>query len=374
MGCLWDRDTLAMEAKPFPGLAEILTGRFERQPPRFYQMRLDRVTRELAAHPDDLALLDDAAVACDRLGRSDDAIVWMERKAAALAKLNPNDPTVRDHHYRYLANLGTFRAHRWLRNGARRSELADLQESEKALAAAIKINPDAHFGREIYQLAAVRWLLTLPEPIGEQPILLDALLTPDTFELVPALDPERAIRGISGLIVLGEAWESVDVTAALEAALAAHDDASLAKLADLRLSELKSAGKKSLHPRFNPGVRLDGKSMYRGYAGHNACKGVGLSELEDSSDVEEYFLDARGAATRAQEARWAYMEARFNEGKHPDTDPEFWKGWHEPPVPSLPNGWSWPIIAWSGASIVAIGVLGVLRVRRRRSRNAQVAV
>ena len=27
--CLWDRDTLAMEAEHFPGITEIITGRFD---------------------------------------------------------------------------------------------------------------------------------------------------------------------------------------------------------------------------------------------------------------------------------------------------------------------------------------------------------
>src|SRR5688500_1406183 len=82
--CLWDRDTLGMEVKNFPGLAQVITGRFERNPPLYYEMRLARVTKEIARTPEKLELYDDAGVACDRLGRSDEAIAWMKRKREIL--------------------------------------------------------------------------------------------------------------------------------------------------------------------------------------------------------------------------------------------------------------------------------------------------
>lgn len=85
--CLWDRDTLAEEAKGRPDLVRIVTGWFDRYPPRYYQMRLDRVAVDLKSAPADLALHDDAAVACDRLGRPDEAIGWMARKKVVLDSL-----------------------------------------------------------------------------------------------------------------------------------------------------------------------------------------------------------------------------------------------------------------------------------------------
>ena len=41
--CLWDRDTPADEARGLPEVVAVLTGRFERNPPLFYEMRLGRV-------------------------------------------------------------------------------------------------------------------------------------------------------------------------------------------------------------------------------------------------------------------------------------------------------------------------------------------
>jgi len=64
--CIWDRDTLAAEAKGVPGVVEVIVGRFERNPPLFYEMRLKRVAAEIDKTPQKLDLYDDAGVACDR--------------------------------------------------------------------------------------------------------------------------------------------------------------------------------------------------------------------------------------------------------------------------------------------------------------------
>src|SRR3954467_13072739 len=116
--CLWDRDTPADEAKGMPEVIAVLAGRFERNPPLFYEMRLARVTAYLQSHPEDLAAYDDAGVACDRLGRGDEAIAWMEKKREQLDRLDASRPEVKEQWYRYHANLGTFLVHRWVRQGA----------------------------------------------------------------------------------------------------------------------------------------------------------------------------------------------------------------------------------------------------------------
>ena len=41
--CIWDRDTLRFETLALPGVVEIITGRIERYPPLYYEMRLARV-------------------------------------------------------------------------------------------------------------------------------------------------------------------------------------------------------------------------------------------------------------------------------------------------------------------------------------------
>src|SRR6478609_1222523 len=157
--CLWDRDTPYDEAKGMPEVIAAITGRFERNPPLYYEMRLGRVADHLRSHPDDLEAYDDAGVACDRLGRGDEAIAWMEKKREQLEKLDASRPEVKEQRYRYHANLGTFLVHRWARHGADRARIDEVKAARDEIARALAINPNAHFGREKYQLKALEWII-----------------------------------------------------------------------------------------------------------------------------------------------------------------------------------------------------------------------
>jgi len=159
--CLWDRDTLKTEMTEMPGLTEIISGRFEQNPPAFYEMRLSRVVHEIEGGARDLELYDDAGVASDRLHRGDEAISWMAKKKSLIDTLDPKSETFTTHLYRYHANLGTFIVHKWLRAGAEADRIDELNEARDHIARAIEINPDAHFGREKYQLLAMDWLIAL---------------------------------------------------------------------------------------------------------------------------------------------------------------------------------------------------------------------
>ena len=64
--CLNDRDTLAEEIKGLSDVVQVVTGRFERDPPLYYRMRLARVAAELKTSPALLPDYDDAGVACGR--------------------------------------------------------------------------------------------------------------------------------------------------------------------------------------------------------------------------------------------------------------------------------------------------------------------
>ncbi|MEL6590544.1 MAG: tetratricopeptide repeat protein, partial [Bacteroidota bacterium] len=138
MSCLWDYDTIDMEMKQFPGTLELISGQFLQHSPEFYYWRIwDREQKLQTA--DSLHWYDDIAVAYDKLGQSEDAIRIM-------TEVYQRDSL----RYESLANLGTFYIH----NGQYEKGLAFLEE-------AIKINPDAHFGRERYQILLVRYLLSI---------------------------------------------------------------------------------------------------------------------------------------------------------------------------------------------------------------------
>lgn len=137
--CIWDSDTLASELRGLPEAFDLVTGRWHRHSEAYYRERLERLggERELT-----LAELDDLAVAHERLGDHDAAIAVMARKHKALAN-TPDD----EHRYRYHANFGTFLAH-----------AGRFDEGLVELRRAVAINPDAHFGRERFQIELIEYI------------------------------------------------------------------------------------------------------------------------------------------------------------------------------------------------------------------------
>ena len=339
--CLWDHDTLGAEARgQMADVVHIIAGRFERNPPLYYEMRLKRSAERIAAAPDDLPAYDDAGVACDRLGRGDEAITWMEKKAARLDLARPVEGKpheIDEHRYRYLANIGTFWVHRWARNGADRSKIGEVKTARDFIAEAITLNPDAHFGRETYQLKALDWIIN-PAHRGASRGLPGFLDPAD-----PANSTDATIRGLSGLIALGNGWESVDIFNTLGQAL--HRDGqrnSVALLAALRAFELIDAGRRSLDPDAPTDPAMLKEQIKAGlYVGHydKANERMVVEDSagpQDEGEIQRVFARLRAEADAWQKARLALMLPRLEAGRHPDTDPDFWQGYVEAPPPSIP--------------------------------------
>lgn len=335
--CLWDSDTLAEEARAEKDPLLVIVGRFERNPALYYQMRLDRVIKELATKPSDLNLYDDAGVASDRLGHQNEAIQWMERKAKAMG-----DRGSKDDRYRYHSNLGTFYAHRWVVNKSDLSKPKDLDLGIQHIKKAIEINPQAHFGREKYQLAILEWMKSKPQVKNEGPPvntpLGDFLREKGLIEHRKKTD---AVKGLLGLIRLGTAWESVDVFSALADALAQENSGTTASAAMQRVMELQGAGKRSIS-----GVIFGDNYYLEAEAGET--KRQAISE----------YKRLRVESDKWHQARTDYMTERLNAGRHPDTDPQFWADFKETPL--VVND----IPAWNRTSvmlpILAVGILVTL--------------
>ena len=142
------------------------------------------------------------------------------------------------------------------------------------------------------------------------------------------------MRGLAGLVVLGNAWESVDIFHALNVALQRNSLGyergreggrnTLAYLAWLRCRELIDAGKGSMLP--------------------DAPKGEALKAMLRKPDfvMAETLLDPAYTKLRAEADAWhaartAFMMGRLKAGRHPDIDPHFWDGYTERPAPGLPT-------------------------------------
>ncbi len=141
--CLWDYDSLAMERARFPEAHELIVGNFVRHSAVYYVWRIADRSKKPTEERTPLDY-DDIAVAHDKLGSHDKAIETIHEKMERF----PNEGQ-----YESEANLGTFLIH----NG-------QLEEGLVHINKAIEINPDAHFGREVYQKLWVEYLLEQATP------------------------------------------------------------------------------------------------------------------------------------------------------------------------------------------------------------------
>lgn len=310
--CINDRDTVAYEMRLAPQEARSLVGWFDRLPPEYYETRIARLKAKSGLTPNDY---DDWAVALERMGRSADALAVIQQKA----KLSLKGEDL----YRLHANRGTFLLLLWLRGGAKPSDISLVKRGEKDIATAVRLNPGSHFGRESTQLELMRWLIatrTDPKHTDSLGMWLEEKTTPAQEK---GTQPTHA-QGLAGLISLGAAWESVDVAAAL-AYLASKDRRyQIAHFARLRVKELRVEGKK---PISQDSVDLD----------------LGLSQDSDpgvtlhGGDTVGAYKTLKAASEARHRNMIGYVQTRLNQGAHPDTDPAFWSGWEEPPMPAIPE-------------------------------------
>lgn len=137
LACGWDYDTIQMERKAFPNIYELIAGKFLRHSKEFYYWRAKDRERQLKIHPDSLPLYDDLGVALDKIGEHKKAIQTMLKS-----------DSIQSGRYETYANLGTFYIHNH-----------QFEEGAHYIEKAIEINPEAHFGREVYQLHLVRYII-----------------------------------------------------------------------------------------------------------------------------------------------------------------------------------------------------------------------
>jgi hypothetical protein len=297
----------------------------------------------------------------------------MEKKARRLAYIKTETRdwtpgTIRDHTYRYLANVGTFWVHRWARAGSDPAKIAEVKKARDFIARASELNPDAHFGREPYQLKALDWIIapTLEAPPSDS---LPGFLDFDD----PANKPLEAVRGLTGLIALGNAWESVDVFNTLAQAIDHADQrTSVSLLARLRCHELIDAGRRSLHPEAPTEPEALKKEIDDGL--HR----IPSEGPHDKDSVRVAYRKLRDEADAWQKARTDYMMARLEKGRHPDTDTTFWDEYREVPPPSvtgvlapLRSGRWWRRVAVEASIVAALtaAVAAVVLVARRTGRH-----
>ena len=326
--CLWDNDTLAQERARFPDALELITGKFLRHSKEFYEWRIRGRQEKLKADPDNLSYYDDLAVAYDKTGCHKEAIDLM-READ---RKSPN-------RYETEANQGTFYIH------AGQPEKG-LEHIERAL----RLNPDAHFGREKYQKLFVKYVLDRRAGNASLPLARKVTVSdPDYGDLMRVENFANFLAKESG----AERLSAEEHAAALKGMLGImrfgnHDSPNLLEVVGDLLGFPYAAGvedAKQLAARAylkaSYGVTGETQQAYREMAkemlrtqlkGPNSSH-LSLDELE--GDFQKELAEARrwNEGVRSDELTW------IEQGR--DADAEFTRKYYDLPEVAASPGVSW---------------------------------
>ena len=308
LACLWDNDTLRDERRGLPGIAEILAGKWERHSAFFYEKRVEAMKTRLAADDRDGNAYDNLAVALEKSGDPDAAIEVMLRKEKVLPG-----------HYTTYANLGTFYLHK-----------GDFENGTAYIRKALAINPDAHFGRETYQLQVAEYLLRA----NSDPAVLDR----GSFVrgmLVAEDEPGVATRPVT-LPVAGEETEPLDRMLLVRTARGRRDERAIEKAITGVVGMIRFGTGKSPHLYFALGdllaARGDKHLAYRAYKratdfDHPRPELVreAVDQVKEMVERPADFDDAVIARERSEAEAWVaayqrYEDALVRSGKDTDDD------------------------------------------------------
>lgn len=367
--CLWDNDTLEMERQRFPGVLELITGKFLRHSDAYYQWRIeDRKTKlQSTSSPE---LYDDLAVAYDKLGEQGKAI----EVAAECERKFPG-------RYETAANLGTFHIH-----------AGNFEKGLGFISLALEINPDAHFGREHYQKLLVEYLLS-KRTEGKLSFPLDPIWPEEEFyahhsrgfakfcedenAAVPQpVDEEEliteALLGVQGMMNFGHYNSPVLLEALGDLLLAGHRDTDTKRLAARAYLQAAESYEDA-----------DMVDVYRHLAAkaleiHVAHDAAGMPPLMTIEELERRFQ------SEFQDANQWYSQLVERErewiASNKDVDVEFRRVYYEAAQPQTQSPVPWTYgqlllrrVALALGSILAVALVGayILRMFFRAKRTVK---
>ncbi len=314
IACYNDNDTYLTELRDNLDVTNAIIGRFTLYPPEYYKKRIEIQTAILEKDPNNLDAYDNIAVAYDRIGEGDKALKWIREKRKHLV----NAPSLQL--YSTEANEGTFLIVRWIR-GHKPGDLTDAIESEKHIAKALQINPNAHFGREFAQLYCIRAMIEC----GKQKEWMPTF----TQKLISIADRDHINRkklryGIAGMMVLGAAWNSpLFIQAIAELVPEEGQVASLCK------QKLRAIGKNTSGA---PDLRyVDERYFDRDLVEEFPIAAKSTTHGGDWSVMQS--LLRNGADFQIAQSEW--IEKQLASGKHPDKGDDMWLGYE--PLPPIPK-------------------------------------
>ena len=148
----------------FAMVHDVIHERFPRHGEAYYRERNRLARQTLNEKPADdvyFGLCDDLGAGLDYLKQDDEAVTVLREKLRRQQALGYNGRQL----YTTYANLGTFLIH----GNARAAFAGDAAAKEKLreglafIQKSIEVNPEAHFGREVWQAVAAEYLLAVSE-------------------------------------------------------------------------------------------------------------------------------------------------------------------------------------------------------------------
>jgi tetratricopeptide (TPR) repeat protein len=134
--CGWDWETFAAEASRLPCVSDVIVGAFGTHTEEYYEATIEATEIALAWAPNYAEALDAQGLALVHLGRYEEAKPVLLRRAAVAPDAYPSH-----------ANLGTLYTF-----------TGDYELALGAIDEALKLEPQAHFGREKYHRKLVEFL------------------------------------------------------------------------------------------------------------------------------------------------------------------------------------------------------------------------
>ena len=372
--CLWDRDTLVDEQRGLPEITAIIVGRYERHTPEYYErrIRLANVKLKTAKPESAKLLLDDIAVAHDRLKNYDAAIATARQKIARYGI-----------DYRVASNLGTFYLHK-----------KDLKQAEIWINRALKINPNAHFGREWVQLKAIKYF----QNKGKKPFWSDKIEGKSGSgyggefyrqAMTEAKLNPNALEGIKGLIKIGDR-DTPEYFLALSQLLIMKGDKNLAMMALWRALEIASPTRleySAWQARASELFSFISPPVKKGYfepTWSDTTLPFDVSEdfraiYKTQADLKRAYLSQRAYAEKWRAAFQTREREIIRGGQNPEDIAlfaNFYQEWSKPQdyakgqqddSSSNPLFKLWPL---AGVALISLALLRRAKKRRRRAQTA----
>ena len=291
--CYNDIDTNLTELRDNLDVTKAIIGRFTIYPREYYRRRIEIQSAILKKDPNNLEAYDNISVAYDRVGDGDSALKWIREKRKHLT----NAPKIQL--YSTEANEGTFLIVRWIR-GHKPGDLTDAIESEKHIAKALEINPNAHFGREFAQLYSIQAMIACGKEEHWESLFAETLIK---IADKKHIDHKKLRFGIAGMMVLGAAWNMPAMIQAI--ANLVPEETQVVNLCRMRIG--------AAIPEWDK----------------NDYSIVNVKKVNPKERAVLQTLLSNGDEFQAHREAWILDQ--ISKGRHPDTHPDFWKGFTDVP-------------------------------------------